>query len=81
MAKKATVVVTLKKGKHKTQPWTFSIDDVGGAPNATVAERYTDSKSAKRGALRALGIWYGSVVGPHAVVRKGLYVDLTFKLG
>jgi hypothetical protein len=81
MAKKATVVVTLKKGKHKTQPWTFSIDDVGGAPNATVAERYTDSKSAKRGALRALGIWYGSVAIRHVVFRKGKAVDVIFKQG
>lgn len=54
MAKKKPVVVTITKGKHKTQPYTFSIDDVGPGPKVTVRERYTRVSSCKTGALRKL---------------------------
>lgn len=56
MAKKKTpVTVTIKEGKHATQPWTFSIDDVGPGPKVTVRERYTRAASAKLGAVRKIG--------------------------
>ena len=53
MSKKKPVVVTIKKTRHKTQPYTFVVDD-GRGPDLTVRERYTRSNGAKRGALRAL---------------------------
>lgn len=55
MAKKKTpVVVTIKKSRHATQPFTFVIDDPGPGPKVTVKERYVSYSSAKRGALRKL---------------------------
>ena len=48
------VIVTLKKGRHKSQPWTFVINGPGNAPNTTNDERYADRRGAKRGALRFL---------------------------
>lgn len=51
---KAHVLITPKKGKHKSQPWTYTIDKPGGAPLETANERYTRRRSAVRGALRAL---------------------------
>lgn len=53
MSKKKPVVVTINKTRHKTQPYTFVVDD-GRGPDLTVRERYTRSNGAKRGALRAL---------------------------
>jgi hypothetical protein len=49
------VHVYLKKGKHKSQPWTFLIDLPGGAPMETKRTRYARKDSAQRGALRMLG--------------------------
>lgn len=51
------ILVILKKGKHKTQPWTYTIDKPGGGPAVTVKERYAARRSAYRGALRHLGLW------------------------
>lgn len=56
MAKKKTpITVTITEGKHATQPWTFSIDDVGPGPKITVRERYTRPHSCKLGAVRKIG--------------------------
>lgn len=55
MAKKKPVVVTITEGKHKTQPWTFSVDKPGPGPSGTVKERYTRQHSCKLGAVRWLG--------------------------
>jgi hypothetical protein len=59
MSKKSLtpILVILKKGKHKTQPWTYTIDKPGGGPAVTVKERYAARRSAYRGALRHLGLW------------------------
>ena len=54
MSKKKPVVVTIKKTRHKTQPYTFVVDD-GRGPDLTVRERYTRSNGAQRGAVRMLG--------------------------
>ncbi len=48
------VYVYLKKGRHKTQPWTFTIDEPGVGPVTTKRERYARKFTAKRGALRML---------------------------
>ena len=66
MSKKKTtpIKVTLKKGKHKTQPWTFAIDDIGPGPKVSVRERYATSKTAWKGALRKLKAWNGSYATP-----------------
>ncbi|HNA33184.1 MAG TPA: hypothetical protein PL106_08690, partial [Flavobacteriales bacterium] len=66
MSKKKTtpIKVTLKKGKHKTQPWTFAIDDIGPGPKVSVRERYATMKTAWKGALRKLKAWNGSYATP-----------------
>ncbi|HNR56186.1 MAG TPA: hypothetical protein PKJ19_13530 [Flavobacteriales bacterium] len=48
------VIVTIHKTRHKSQPYKFSIDGPGYQPNTTNDERYTEAKSARRGALRLL---------------------------
>lgn len=48
------VYVYLKKGRHRTQPWTFTIDEPGVGPVTTKRERYARKFTAKRGALRML---------------------------
>lgn len=54
MTKKKPIIVTLIKGRHKTQPWTFTMDAPGPGPKDTVQERYARKDSARRGALRKL---------------------------
>jgi hypothetical protein len=49
------VYVYLKKGRHRTQPWTFIIDEPGVGPVKTKRERYARKFTAKRGAQRMLG--------------------------
>jgi S-adenosylmethionine:tRNA-ribosyltransferase-isomerase (queuine synthetase) len=49
------IYVTLKEGRHKTQPWTFTIDRPGPQKGETKRERYVSMWSAKRGACRVLG--------------------------
>jgi hypothetical protein len=48
------ITVTLKEGKHKTQPWTFVIDRPGAQSKETKQERYATMTTAKRGAARVL---------------------------
>jgi hypothetical protein len=54
------IYVTLKEGRHKAQPWTFTIDRPGPQKGETKRERYVSMWSAKRGACRKLGaVTYG----------------------
>ena len=48
------IVVTLKEGRHATQPWTFTINRPGPQAKETKSERYVSLFSAKRGAKRML---------------------------
>lgn len=59
MARKAEIVITFKKGRHKTQPWTFIIDRPGKNPMVTARERYVTYTTARRGALRMVGVYDG----------------------
>jgi NAD(P)H-dependent flavin oxidoreductase YrpB (nitropropane dioxygenase family) len=52
------IYVTLKEGRHKTQPWTFSVDRPGPQKGETKRERYATMRSAKRGAARKLAQTY-----------------------
>jgi hypothetical protein len=60
MSKLKPITVLLKEGKHKTQPWSFTIDRPGPAYDETKKERYVTMRSAKRGAARVLAAHYGS---------------------
>jgi hypothetical protein len=53
----AQVLITVKRTKRKTQPYTFTINKPGGAPVETAAEYYSTKRSAIRGALRKLDAW------------------------
>ena len=46
------ICVYLREGRHKTQPWTFTIDRPGPQNKETKSERYARLYTAKRGALR-----------------------------
>ena len=48
----APIVVTIKEGRHATQPWTFVINRPGPQNKETKSERYARLFTAKRGALR-----------------------------
>lgn len=52
--KKAPITILVKRGKHRTQPFTIRVDEPGNAPLLTIAERYADRDGARRGALRKL---------------------------
>jgi hypothetical protein len=56
MSKLKPIYVTLKEGRHKTQPWTFVIDSPGPQKGETKRERYVSMWSAKRGAKRVLQV-------------------------
>ena len=53
-SKKTPVIVTIKKGKHATQPFTYVIDDPGPGPKLKVDDRYAEERKAAKGALRKL---------------------------
>lgn len=53
----AHVTVTIKKSKHPTQPYTFTIDKPGPAEKETKKERYMSRSNARRGARRQLGAY------------------------
>ena len=55
-----SIVVTIKKTKHAKQPYLVTIDRPGKGPNARIIERYSQSGTAKRGALRMLKAYRGS---------------------
>jgi hypothetical protein len=48
------ITVILKETRHKSQPWTFTIDRPGPQRGETKLERYASKRSAKRGAARKL---------------------------
>lgn len=65
------IYIRLKKGRHKTQPWTFEVDKPGNASKQTKRERYVAKWSAFRGAIRQLGLkWQGLKYG-YIVTIKG----------
>jgi hypothetical protein len=49
------VLVTVTKGRHKKQPYSFSIDKPGPARQETRTERYSTDRNAVRAAMRILG--------------------------
>jgi hypothetical protein len=77
-----SIIVRLKKTRHKSQPWIFEIDMPGPQKGQTKRERYATKWSAKRGAIRALNMdWRGA--NPHLKYGKwagGKYRDVTFIL-
>jgi hypothetical protein len=54
MSKLTPIYVRLKKGRHKTQPWTFTIDRPGAPEGETKRQRYVTMTTAWRGARRML---------------------------
>ena len=57
------IVVTIKEGRHKTQPWSFVINRPGPQNKETKSERYARLFTAKRGALRMLcAMAYGTTL-------------------
>jgi hypothetical protein len=75
------VYVYLKKGRHRTQPWTFIIDEPGVGPVTTKRERYARKFTAKRGALRMLGaVQFGTTLSgrPMWIVRGKNVRPVTF---
>ena len=48
------MIITIKKGKHATHPYTFKIDDPGPGPKLKVTARYAEERKAAKGALRKL---------------------------
>jgi hypothetical protein len=54
MSRITPITVHLKEGKHKTQPWTFTIDRPGAAEGETKRQRYVTMTTAWRGARRML---------------------------
>ena len=75
------VYVYLKKGRHRTQPWTFIIDEPGVGPVSTKRERYARKFTAKRGALRMLGaVQFGTTLSgrPMWIVRGKNVRPVTF---
>ena len=76
--KKSTIYINVKKGKHRTQPWTFTIDMPGAIQSTKVPERYSCKKAAIRGALRKLDLWNGRTTGTwNTVVGRKNYIVTT----
>lgn len=74
-SKKKGIVINVHKGKHKSQPWTFTIDMPGAIQSTKVPERYSCKKAAIRGALRKLDLWNGRTTGTwNTVVGRKNYV-------
>jgi hypothetical protein len=62
----APIVVTIKEGRHATQPWTFTVNRPGPQAKETKSERYARLYTAKRGAKRMLGTYTQNQVGVYA---------------
>lgn len=80
MTKRTNILyINVRKGKHKVQPWTWSIDKHGTNDIVTKGqERYVTKKSAIRGALRSLNLWDGRTTGPwNTVLGRKNYVVYT----
>ena len=67
------IIVTLKQGRHKTQPWTFTIDRPGPQKGETKRERYVSMWSATRGAARKLAPLYSTRW--HLIIQQGTVPD------
>ena len=60
----APIVVTIKEGRHATQPWTFTVNRPGPQNKETKSERYARLYTAKRGALRMVNASpFGTTLG------------------
>jgi hypothetical protein len=83
MSKLKPIYVHLKQGKHKTQPWTFTIDRPGPQNKETKAERYATMWSAWRGACRVLGLQpevVSAMQGAYVIEKlKGRYIERPVK--
>lgn len=51
---KAPIEVTITKGAHKTQPFTYAIDKPGPGAKETKQERYATASNARRAAAKEL---------------------------
>jgi hypothetical protein len=72
------IYIKVKKGKHKSQPWTFEIDMPDATLSTIVPERYSCKKAAIRGALRKLDLWNGRTTGTwNTVVGRKNYIVTT----
>lgn len=72
------IYIKVKRGKHRTQPWTFEIDMPGPKQSTKVPGRYSCKKAAIRGALRKLDLWNGRTTGTwNTVVGKKNYIVTT----
>ena len=74
---KAPIVVTIKRGKHATQPFTVTIDPAGRAEPYKMRQRYADRKGAKRGALRQLKA-NRSDIGTWSAIINGIITPIRF---
>lgn len=74
---KAQVVITITKGRHKSQPYSFTIDKPGSGPVETARERYSTRFAAVRGAMRKLGIYSPHGQSPAAVRIGGKVYPVT----
>lgn len=68
---KAHYTIRLKQSKRTEQAWSFEADLPGNNPHTKNNKRYTDEHCALRGALRHIGAWKGTLVGPHSAMFRG----------
>jgi DNA polymerase IIIc chi subunit len=76
----APIVVTIKEGRHATQPWTFTVNRPGPQSKETKSERYARLFTAKRGALRVIDAWktYIDRGWGYEAKHNGKFVPVTF---
>jgi hypothetical protein len=75
------VIITTKMERRKRQPYSVTIKTPGGGPLIELRERYGTLRNAKRGALRKLKAWRGSITDSTTAVigrteRPIIYNDL-----
>jgi hypothetical protein len=75
-----SIIVRLKKTKHKSQTWVFEIDMPGPQSKETKAERFATQYSAKRGSIRQLGIKWQGVNFPYSKMVRGIDRNIVFIL-
>lgn len=61
MTKKKPCIVTITETRHKKQPFLVTIDKPGKAEPYQLKQRYSRKDAAKRGAIRNLGAWQGTL--------------------
>ena len=74
----APIVVTIKEGRHATQPWTFTVNRPGPQNKETKSERYARLFTAKRGALRMVKGYRMDYTGGFEAVNNGKFVPVRF---